>query len=116
MKRLRTYLSNDPQKRVARKVECKCLVGARFSHDNQTGASYDLLDNWEQEYWSRKMQIQIQEDKTHYKCPKCDANLYTAEYGDSRSDESELGLICEEDDCTFEVEPDDVQELNEPEE
>ena len=76
----------------------------------------DTLDNWEQEYWRRKMRIQLMEDKTHYKCPDCDAWLYTAEYGDSSSDESELGLICEEENCTFEVEPEDVPELNESEE
>ena len=51
------------------------------------------------------------DDKTLYECPICEAYLYNAEYGESDSDISEGGLICEEDDCDFEVQPDELEDF-----
>ena len=39
------------------------------------------------------------------------SNLYNAEYGEADSDISEGGLICEEDDCDFEVQPDELEDF-----
>lgn len=55
-----------------------------------------------------------EEEKTTYECPECSEYLYSAEYGEAQFDTSEGGLICENDECDFEVLPDELQDFCEP--
>jgi hypothetical protein len=46
-------------------------------------------------------------DLSEYECTECNEMMIYAEYGDSSSDISEFGLMCEE--CEFEVQPDEME-------
>ena len=50
-------------------------------------------------------------DKSRFECPKCDTILIFWEFGEGWSDETELGLGCENDECEgYEEQPDEMME------